>query len=917
MGAAQLNISVVDRSTVVPALDGMYGIIAMPSNKGDRKPRLYTSQDDLIKKTGEPDPRLGVAQYSALTYLTQANKLWVKRVAHEDCKYSGVLVKGKVDSLPTAIPNYDYKVDMIVSPITGLTQHELDTFNFNLYLTNREYEELTTHTVLLPSTSSEFKINKFELLEVGSKLSFGMNVNDESPLYEIKELKVVTTAYDKLKLTSTVTVSTSDTIRRVFKQVADFLSPVVPAEFTAKDSYTILLNSVLEIEVNQTLVINGVNYIVTSINGSLVSLSTALTTDIDVDAVIKYEKRSYTSFPGITITRDFNGSDEILVNNSDILSNNDIITFEPGLTSRNSEFTIIRKDIYREDSNIVVLDNPVILDNSTVIQLLTKSEFEDRECFLVTNANEGSWGNNLSIAITPSSDYEEAFYILVYDNGVLVESYHVTRKLFLDGFGRQMFLEDVINGKSAYIQVKDNPQYVDDNGEPILPLPTTYSVWRQKHEDYFLDSGATTTEDIILGDTDVRVTDFSNFSLGRRIRFGDYYSAEYKVINKYTVVTPLGAEEFHIVLDREIQDERLALGAVIWYFDGEYNDIPSGIYNGVKNFKLSKLPNVYYNYKLNSSFVISGITGILLDAGANLMTGGFNGSPVTLSDMISAIKEFSNKDEYPGQIILDGGFAHPAYAQAINSVIISRGEYAHAFLSNSLDAELADDYTGATVEYRNSLMLNTANCSLFAGWIKIFDERNQVYVWTSPEAFAAASQSYTTRNYSIFTPAAGYLKGTINGGLDVVRRFSQGDMDYLCDNRINSIRYERGAGLIIWGNETLYVKPSPLQLRSVAFLVIFIKYGLDGFLKYMHFEFNDQATWRAVESAINVFMRDQVLAKRGVYDYKVAVEKVITDSDIDNRKMPVFLGIQPTMDIKMIDARIAIFNKAATISVSW
>jgi phage tail sheath protein FI len=165
----------------------------------------------------------------------------------------------------------------------------------------------------------------------------------------------------------------------------------------------------------------------------------------------------------------------------------------------------------------------------------------------------------------------------------------------------------------------------------------------------------------------------------------------------------------------------------------------------------------------------------------------------------------------------------------------------------------------------------------------------------------------------MFTPAAGWVYGRLNG-LDITARFTEGERDVLVDANINPIRYREGWGLAIWGNETLYVKPSPLQLRSVAMLLIILKYGLANYLEFKLFAMNNQPTWTEVENAISIFIRDTLFTPGGLYAYDVEVTKIITGTDINNRTMPVFVGIQPTMDIKTIPVTLGIFNKTVAIS---
>lgn len=944
MGASQVNISVVDKSTIVPALSGIYGIITIPSNKGTLKPFLATSQDEFIKEFGAPDPKLGVAQYSAMNYLTQSDKLWVKRVTHADAKLGGVLVKGKVESLPLVTPVPTYTVDKVVTPIpAGLTELEFEQFQFNLYHTNRKYSLLTIE-VLENSITNTFRVNNHDGLLVGDVLSIGTTVDNNSSVFTITELVTSNVNFDKIKLNGNMTASINAPIRKVVKSAIAYNSPVTLTA-AVNNNTKVLVNSATEVLVNHTILIGAGEYIVVSKNGLELTLSSPVTAAIN--APVTLQKRTYTDVTGVTISRSVSGSNEILVTNSDLISNNDIITASESLiTTSDLEFKVVSKDTYVEVQKFITVDNPISVLTTSVLHKMITSEYEDRECFLVVGANVGDWNNKISIGIESSKDYTNAFYLVVYSEGIEVERFLVSRKRQLDGYQRQMFIEDVVNGKSAYIKVKDNSSYIDDNNEPVLPLVTDYSIFRRIEEDLFVDTTTVILEDLVLGDTDIKVSSFINIDLGTRLKFlvgsdklydlnidgsvktnpdGSYkvtgastssvpvayQSAEYKVINKYS-----SGGEYHIVLDRGIVESRIVANSLVQFFNTSLTSVNDGIFNGIKYYLPTKLPTTYPLYKIGQVLTISGVSGKLLDCGSNLLTYGYNGSTVTLGDMITGLNTFSNKDEYPGQIVLDGGFAHAAYASAINSLVIARGGQCHGFLSSDYLAEISTNYKTEIVKYFKSTAVDSDVCSFFSGWVEIFDPINQIYVMVSPESFASCSQSFTTRTYNIFTPAAGYIRGKMNGALEVTRRFSQGDMDYLVDNRINPIKYDNGA-LYIYGNETSYRKPSPLQLRSVAFLIIFMKVGLDGLLKYIKFDPNDEATWKAVEDAVSVFMEQEIKRRGGVYDYKVSVKDVTSPSDIDNRKLNLFVGIQPTMDTKFIDAKIAVFNKSADISISW
>jgi len=272
----------------------------------------------------------------------------------------------------------------------------------------------------------------------------------------------------------------------------------------------------------------------------------------------------------------------------------------------------------------------------------------------------------------------------------------------------------------------------------------------------------------------------------------------------------------------------------------------------------------------------------------------------------------SNKEKYRISIFCDNGFAYPEVAIAIDE--INKGtNLSHGYLSTPYSTEKQADPVTSVIAYRNSTNLNTEYCSLFTGWIEVTDVYNQTKVWVSPSVFGVNTQSFVTRNYYIFTPAAGWVYGRLNG-FDITVKYTEGQRDALIDANINPLRYREGWGLAVWGNETLYVKPSPLQLRSVAMLLIILKYGLENYIEFKLFSMNREPTWTEIENVISIFIRDELFIPGGLYGYQVAVKDIITDTDINNRRVPVFVGIQPTMDIKEIPVTLGIFNKSVAIS---
>lgn len=78
--------------------------------------------------------------------------------------------------------------------------------------------------------------------------------------------------------------------------------------------------------------------------------------------------------------------------------------------------------------------------------------------FTVYALSEGEWGNSLTVQVTDSDNTTKHFKLTVRnDSGEILEVFDVSKKVLdKDGFGRSMYLEDVINNRSRYIRVVDN-----------------------------------------------------------------------------------------------------------------------------------------------------------------------------------------------------------------------------------------------------------------------------------------------------------------------------------------------------------------------------------------------------------------------------------------------------------------------------
>lgn len=82
---------------------------------------------------------------------------------------------------------------------------------------------------------------------------------------------------------------------------------------------------------------------------------------------------------------------------------------------------------------------------------------------IVTAENPGSWGNNVTVSFAEAlGEPATNFNLVVKENGLEVERFLVSRDPDAkDGYGSNLFIEDVVNQRSKVIRVEDNPTVTD------------------------------------------------------------------------------------------------------------------------------------------------------------------------------------------------------------------------------------------------------------------------------------------------------------------------------------------------------------------------------------------------------------------------------------------------------------------------
>lgn len=329
--------------------------------------------------------------------------------------------------------------------------------------------------------------------------------------------------------------------------------------------------------------------------------------------------------------------------------------------------------------------------------------------------------------------------------------------------------------------------------------------------------------------------------------------------------------------------------------------------------------NIFIENVLEGSNYIRAISNVNIDENITpkdqtdilWLGGGDDGLAPTDSDMINAVQDFSNPDEIYTTLIMDGGYATPAYQLAIDTICKNRKDCVGIF-SVPYENEASSDYLNEVIDYRKTtLNLNSSYSALYTPHVKITDRFNDRKIFVAPDGYAAASISATGSNYEMWFPVAGFKRGVLNvEGL--VRNYTAGELDTLYNVGINPIRFFSGRGVVIWGQKTLQATPSALDRLNVRLLLIVIEPAIKNALENFLFELNDEGTRVLAKTVVESYM-DNIKARRGVTDFKVICDGTNnTPNDVDNNRMILDLYIKPSVSIEYIPFRVVIVSSAVS-----
>jgi hypothetical protein len=289
-------------------------------------------------------------------------------------------------------------------------------------------------------------------------------------------------------------------------------------------------------------------------------------------------------------------------------------------------------------------------------------------------------------------------------------------------------------------------------------------------------------------------------------------------------------------------------------------------------------------------------------------TGNVGGYSVSLADVISGYRNFTNPAEYQINFLIGGPsggatiYDSQAKANELIAIADNRKDCVATISPHRagvVDVANSDTQTNNIVSFFDPL--SSSSYAVFdTGYKYVYDRFNNQFRYIACNADVAGLMARTSINqYPWFSPA-GANRGALNNAVKLAYNPSQAQRDLLYPKRINPIIFSPGAGIILFGDKTALSYTSAFDRINVRRLFLTLEATIERAARAQLFEFNDTITRANFINIVDPYLRD-VKSKRGITDFVVVCDESNNTPDvIDGNQFKADIYIKPARSINFI-----------------
>lgn len=270
--------------------------------------------------------------------------------------------------------------------------------------------------------------------------------------------------------------------------------------------------------------------------------------------------------------------------------------------------------------------------------------------------------------------------------------------------------------------------------------------------------------------------------------------------------------------------------------------------------------------------------------------------PTGAYDSTGFVDEVLDTENYYFNIVLEAGYSNSVKTQ-IQHLVQQRSDCVAL-----LDIGENRNYTDAAAARAQTYTYNDYRMALYDGYSKVYDVFGGRDIWLSPIYHMAAIVPYTDNVAELWYAPAGFNRASIGSIKELHYSPRQSERDQLYLAQINPI-VKFNVGYTVWGQLTSQKRPTAMQDLNIVRLVLYIKRALEQFCKFYIFEMNDEQTWTAIRTNIEIFLK-MIKDKRGLQSFTVDVGA--TDYEKKSKQIHVNCTLQPTRVTEKINLNLFI-----------
>ena len=255
----------------------------------------------------------------------------------------------------------------------------------------------------------------------------------------------------------------------------------------------------------------------------------------------------------------------------------------------------------------------------------------------------------------------------------------------------------------------------------------------------------------------------------------------------------------------------------------------------------------------------------------------------------TAINILNNVDDYRFKMIAAPGLNyadHPSQVDALISIAEDRGD-AIAIV------DLVRKGTTLASVIENASSINSSYAATYWPWLQTRSStgRNE-YVPAS--TLIPGVLAFTDSSSAPWFAPAGFTRGGLPTAIQAERALKTSQRNDLYTNNVNPIATFPEAGLVVYGQKTLFKKNSALDRVNVRRLLIELKEFIGNQARNLVFDQNSITTRNNFLSVVNPYL-ESVVQRQGLFAFEVTVDETNNTADvIDRQQLVGKITLQPT-----------------------